>query len=71
MKQVDEMPTSGQFVAVWENKNGVFSDTYLWFNDDLLVYDNSNRDFDKDYYNDTDSLIYSLKSKAVKYFISD
>ena len=24
MKQVDEMPTSGQFVVVWENKNGVF-----------------------------------------------
>ena len=38
MKQVKEMPTSGQFVAVWENKNGVFSDTYLWFNDDLLIH---------------------------------
>ena len=71
MKQVDEMPTSGQFVAVWENKNGVFSDTYLWFNDDLLVYDNSVSDFDKDHHYDTDSLMGSLKSKAVKYFVSD
>ena len=28
MKQVDEMPTEGQFVAVWENAHGVWSGTF-------------------------------------------
>ncbi len=31
MKQVDEMPTSGQFVAVWEFQDGkIASETLKW-----------------------------------------
>ena len=71
MKQVDEMPTSGRFVAVWQSANGVFGDTYLWRDGDLLVYDNSINDFDFDGHFDTNSIVRSLKSKNVKYFIAD
>lgn len=27
---VKEMPTTGQFVAVWTGENGIWSDTYKW-----------------------------------------
>ena len=30
MKQVDEMPTSGQFVAVWQLNGKILSDVLWW-----------------------------------------
>lgn len=36
MKQVDKMPTSGQFVAVWEFNDRVWSCTYKWDDDGRL-----------------------------------
>ena len=36
MKQVDEMPTSGQFVAVWQFDGRVLSDVMYWFCGSLM-----------------------------------
>lgn len=33
---VKEMPTSGQFVAVWAIENGIQSDSYMWENGNLM-----------------------------------
>ena len=35
---VNEIPKSGQFVAVWEYGGTVWSDTYCWDEWKLLVY---------------------------------
>ena len=35
---VKEMPTSGQFVAVWEYGGNVWSDTFCWEDYNLLCY---------------------------------
>lgn len=35
---VKEMPTSGQFVAVWTDENGIWSDSYMWENGNLMEY---------------------------------
>lgn len=35
---VKEMPTSGQFVAVWEYGGAVWSDTFCWEDNKLLCY---------------------------------
>lgn len=34
---VKEMPTSGQFVAVWEYGGDVWGDTFCWEEEKLLV----------------------------------
>ena len=38
MKQVSEMPTSGQFVAVWVWNNQPWSSAYRWESGRLNVY---------------------------------
>lgn len=43
MKQVDEIPTSGQFSVVFDNGEGVFSFTYM-HEDGNLYFLNVNRD---------------------------
>lgn len=35
---VNEMPKSGQFVAVWEYGGSIWSDTFCWEDDKLLCY---------------------------------
>ena len=37
MKQVDEMPTEGQFVVIWKENGKLMSETRAWFRGDLLV----------------------------------
>ena len=37
MKQVDEMPTDGQFVVIWKENGKLMSETRAWFRGDLLV----------------------------------
>lgn len=39
MKEQTEMPTNGQFVAVWVYDGKTWSTTYKWENGDLLRYD--------------------------------
>lgn len=48
MKQVDEMPTSGQFVAVWEEDSGLFSVTMLIDGGDFYAFDHGCELFDYD-----------------------
>jgi hypothetical protein len=43
MKQVNEMPTEGKFVAVWENDNGVWSGVFI-FEDGILYEYNGSED---------------------------
>lgn len=38
MKQVDEMPTSGQFVAVFFSDFGIFSTTYMYENGNIYFF---------------------------------
>lgn len=38
MKQVAAMPEEGQFVVVWQNKHGVWSETLEWEGSTLYVY---------------------------------
>lgn len=38
---VKEMPTSGQFIAVWKFKGHIWSDTYKW--GDGILYEWSDR----------------------------
>ena len=45
MKQVDEMPTEGQFVAMWENSYGVFADTRYLIDGVNTVFDPINEEF--------------------------
>lgn len=35
---VKEMPTSGQFVAVWEYGDVLYSNSYMWEDDYLVEY---------------------------------
>lgn len=37
LKQVSEMPTTGQFVAVWVYHGGACSHTLLWNDGELMV----------------------------------
>lgn len=36
---VKEMPTEGQFVAVWLVGAALFSQTFMWEDDELMAYD--------------------------------
>ena len=42
MKQVSEMPTNGQFVAVWMFNNLVYSATLKWIDEKLYGYSCNN-----------------------------
>ena len=42
MKQVPEMPKTGQFVAVWENAIEIKSDMYKWDGNVLQVFEDNN-----------------------------
>lgn len=45
MKQVNEMPTTGQFVAVWEYNGQIWSGIYDWQDDYFHEYDNHDDDW--------------------------
>lgn len=45
MKQVDEMPTSGQFVAVWEHDGEMWCETLKWKRDKLFAYSREDDEF--------------------------
>lgn len=45
MKQISELPTTGQFVAVWENKHGTWGMTYKWFDGKLMEYNDMTEGF--------------------------
>lgn len=67
MKQVDEMPTSGQFVAVWETHK-VWSDTLKYIDGALFSYvDNEEMDTDELFTKQVDEDFYIANN--AKYFI--
>ena len=70
MKQVDEMPTSGQFVAVWQYNKKPWSEVYEWDCDgDLFTY---NESADEAYIvEDLRSLKEHHDACKAKYFIAD
>jgi len=71
MKQVDEMPTSGQFVAVWIYQCEIFSVTLKWV-DGLLIGCDKINDIKKDangIFNRAHVQLY--KELDAKYFIAD
>ena len=37
MKQVSEMPTSGQFVAVWQFNGEILTDNFIYLNGELFA----------------------------------
>lgn len=38
MRQVDEQPKSGSYLAVWEYGGKLWADTYMWNDNELLIY---------------------------------
>ena len=65
MKQVDEMPTNGQFVAVWELQGSkITSETLMWDSCGhllVLMDDGYHEEVDADFYVELEA----------KYFIPD
>jgi hypothetical protein len=56
MKQVSEMPTSGQFVAVYETSDGsVHSENLMWSADGALLYIN-----DDGFHEEVNPCVYSI-----------
>lgn len=45
MKQVNEMPTEGQFVAMWEYNNKIWSDTFRWVDGSLKISSKDGEDW--------------------------
>jgi len=67
MKQVDEMPTSGQFVVVWQFDGEVLSDVMYWFCGSLM---SSTLDI-KIQQEAIDDFMSDDKITDIKYFIAD
>ena len=67
MKQVDEMPTEGQFVAIWKENGKLMSETRAWFRGTLLALspiDDSWTNFYSEEYTDE-------YPEGTKFFIED
>ena len=75
MKQVDEMPKDGQFVAVWSGFDGrIWSDTLKWKNGSIYSYDIFNDCLDQSENNDNFTELETedfYKSVSAAYFIAD
>ena len=67
MKQVDEMPTSGQFVVVWQFDGELLSDVMCWFCGSLM---SSTLDI-KIQQETIDDFMSDDKITDIKYFIAD
>ena len=67
MKQVDEMPTSGQFVEVWQFDGEVLSDVMHWFCGSLM----SSTLGIKIQQETIDDFMSDDKITDIKYFIAD
>ena len=67
MKQLDEMPTEGRFVAIWKENGKLMSETRAWFRGTLLALspiDHSWTNFDSEEYTDE-------YPEGTKFFIAD
>ena len=69
MKQIDKMPTSGQFVAVWQYNKKPWSEVYEWDDSELYIY---NETADEAYIvEDLQSLKEHHSACNAKYFIAE
>ena len=68
MKQVKEMPTSGQFVAVWEYNGNIWSGVYINQGRWIDVYLIEKDDFET---NDAVTVKKHLEKQQAKFFIAD
>lgn len=67
-KETDTMPTEGQFVAVWIGFNEVWSDTYQWQDDSLLVYSTVRDNWEDESY--VDNVKFLTTKQGVRFFIA-
>ena len=71
MKQVDEMPTSGQFVAVWSGLDGkIWSDTLRWIDGKIYSYEEFNDEGLNHNFTRLENFDFYCSLKA-QYFIAD
>ena len=68
MKQVDKMPTSGQFVAVWQYNGNIWSGVYINRGEWIDVYLIENDDFER---NNAETVKNHLEKQSAKYFVAD
>ena len=68
MKQVDEMPTSGQFVAVWQYNGKIWSGVYINRGEWIDVYLIEDDDFER---NNAETVKNHLEKQSAKYFIAE
>lgn len=69
MKQISEMPTSGQFVAVWMYNNKIWSSVYKYESGCLNLYSPVDVDFKP--IDDVDDFKQNLDSVNAQYFIAE
>ncbi|QDH45633.1 hypothetical protein AAM22_gp58 [Pantoea phage vB_PagM_AAM22] len=67
-KQVLTMPTEGQFVAVWIGFDKVWSDTYKWEENSLLVYSTVRDRWEEE--TDVDNVKFLTSKEGIKFFCS-
>ena len=65
MKQVSEMPTSGQFVMIWMSDEGLCADTMIHNEDGFLCSLILGEQVDRN------EIIHDAKERSVQYFIAD
>jgi len=67
MREVKNRPTSGQFVAVWQYNDKIWSDTYCYRKNELCMWNETKDDFFL--IPTSDALaIYNGNAKNIKYF---
>ena len=69
MKQVSEMPTSGQFVAVWEWNGAPWSAAYKWESGCLKIYSTFDDEWEK--VKHPTSLKNHLSINDASYYVAD
>lgn len=67
-KQVLTMPTEGQFVAVWIGFDKVWSDTYKWEENSLLVYSTVRDSWEEE--TDVDNVKFLTSKEGIKFFVA-
>ena len=65
MKQVSEMPTSGQFIMVWIDGEGLCADTKVYDKNGFLCSLTLDRPVDRN------TIIQGAKGRNAQYFIAD
>jgi len=68
MKLLKTLPKSGQFIATWVYNEEIWSSTYKWSGDSILVY---NKDVDQFWEEDEDENLHRLFDKSCVFIVKD